>query len=129
MLPKAANGHEAGPIAATSDQSGTYANDDDAQFAAAKYYRLAEEAGSKTLGNSWYVMTQVQPRFGSLPEAASMFASLLAMVVDDSLCLASGASRVPAYISVCGWTTYHVFVWTNIWLVAMFGRRKMHLSR
>jgi predicted component of type VI protein secretion system len=23
------------------------------QFAAAKYYRLAEEGGSKTLGNSW----------------------------------------------------------------------------
>lgn len=26
-----------------------------AQFAAARYYRLAERAGSKTLGNSWYV--------------------------------------------------------------------------
>lgn len=23
------------------------------QFAAAKYYRLAEKAGNKTLGNSW----------------------------------------------------------------------------
>jgi hypothetical protein len=26
-----------------------------AQFAAAKYYRLAEKGGSKTLGNSWSV--------------------------------------------------------------------------
>lgn len=28
----------------------------DTQFKAAKYYRLAEENGSRTLGNSWYVI-------------------------------------------------------------------------
>jgi len=29
------------------------------QYAAAKYYRLAEKGGSKTLGNSWYVIPHV----------------------------------------------------------------------
>lgn len=33
------------------------------QFAAARYYRLAENAGNKTLGNSWYVhMYSFSPR-------------------------------------------------------------------
>lgn len=29
--------------------------DADDQFMAAKYYRLAEENGNRTVGNSWYV--------------------------------------------------------------------------
>lgn len=31
------------------------------QLAAARYYRLAEKAGNKTLGNSWYVPSSRSP--------------------------------------------------------------------
>lgn len=43
----------------------------DTQFKAAKYYRLAEENGSRTLGNSWYVIPSLLPTF--LLSLASFF--------------------------------------------------------
>lgn len=43
----------------------------DTQFKAAKYYRLAEENGSRTLGNSWYVISSLLPTF--LLSLASFF--------------------------------------------------------
>lgn len=35
------------------------------QFAAARYYRLAEKNGHKTLGNSWYVRFPIHPGLSS----------------------------------------------------------------